>query len=72
MDSHSGKIYESPKDVPSDGYAIELPITTYVRPGMRVGPNDRCPCMSGKKFKRCCQGRRRAATGIEPGKETET
>ena len=22
----------------------------------RVGPNDPCPCGSGKKFKRCCRG----------------
>lgn len=23
----------------------------------RVGPNDRCPCGSGKRYKRCCLGR---------------
>jgi len=22
--------------------------------GMKVGPNERCPCGSGKKYKRCC------------------
>ena len=22
----------------------------------RIGPNDPCPCGSGKKYKRCCQG----------------
>jgi uncharacterized protein YecA (UPF0149 family) len=23
----------------------------------KAGPNDRCPCGSGKKFKRCCMGK---------------
>ncbi len=23
----------------------------------KVGPNEACPCGSGKKFKRCCMGR---------------
>ncbi|MGH9251102.1 MAG: SEC-C metal-binding domain-containing protein [Acidimicrobiales bacterium] len=27
---------------------------TRKRPGPRPGRNDRCPCGSGKKFKRCC------------------
>jgi hypothetical protein len=27
---------------------------TRTRPGPRPGRNDRCPCGSGKKFKRCC------------------
>jgi hypothetical protein len=25
--------------------------------GGATGPNDRCPCGSGKKFKRCCMGK---------------
>ena len=25
---------------------------------MRVGRNDPCPCGSGKKYKRCCAGKR--------------
>ena len=29
---------------------------TYVRPHPKVGPNDPCPCGSGKKFKKCCRG----------------
>src|SRR5262245_20014757 len=24
---------------------------------VKVGPNDVCPCWSGKKYKRCCKGR---------------
>ena len=23
----------------------------------KIGPNDECPCWSGKKYKRCCKGR---------------
>ena len=26
-----------------------------VRPAAKVGPNDPCPCGSGRKFKKCCQ-----------------
>lgn len=33
---------------------------TLVRPSNTpvVGRNDLCPCCSGKKFKRCCMGRK--------------
>jgi len=27
---------------------------TPVRVGVKVGPNDKCPCGSGKKYKKCC------------------
>ena len=30
----------------------------------KVGPNEQCPCGSGRKFKRCCQGK--AATELAP------
>lgn len=26
-------------------------------PTLKVGPNDPCPCGSGRKFKKCCHGR---------------
>jgi uncharacterized protein YecA (UPF0149 family) len=26
-------------------------------PGGRVGPNDSCPCGSGKKYKKCCRNK---------------
>lgn len=26
-----------------------------VRKGKKVGPNDPCPCGSGKKYKKCCR-----------------
>jgi hypothetical protein len=29
----------------------------FVRPAGKVGRNDPCPCGSGRKYKRCCQGR---------------
>ncbi len=33
----------------------------------RVGPNERCPCGSGKKFKKCCQGKSELAAGFTRG-----
>ena len=24
---------------------------------VKIGPNDPCPCQSGKKFKKCCRGK---------------
>jgi len=29
----------------------------YRAPGAAIGRNDPCPCGSGKKYKKCCQGR---------------
>jgi preprotein translocase subunit SecA len=31
------------------------------KPGQLIGRNDECPCGSGRKFKRCCKARKRAA-----------
>lgn len=31
---------------------------------MKIGRNDMCPCGSGRKFKRCCMGKTRAAGSI--------
>ena len=36
---------------------------TTVRKGKKIGPNDPCPCGSGKKYKKCCGA---------PGKEKPT
>jgi hypothetical protein len=30
---------------------------------MKIGPNERCPCGSGKKYKRCC-GAKKSQTSI--------
>jgi preprotein translocase subunit SecA len=34
----------------SDGTVKKAP----VRKAVKVGPNDPCPCGSGKKYKKCC------------------
>lgn len=34
-----------------------LPVITTVRSDKRVGPNERCPCGSGKKYKKCCMNK---------------
>lgn len=34
-----------------------LPVLTTIRSDRRVGPNDRCPCGSGKKHKKCCMNK---------------
>ncbi|MDP8214277.1 MAG: preprotein translocase subunit SecA [Candidatus Euphemobacter frigidus] len=31
-----------------------VPAPTYRRAGKKIGPNDPCPCGSGKKYKKCC------------------
>ncbi len=41
---------------------LMLTDTAYVGPGAsgrppKVGPNELCPCGSGKKFKKCCMGK---------------
>ena len=36
----------------------EKPRRVPVRKGKKIGPNDPCPCGSGKKYKKCC-GRNR-------------
>ena len=32
------------------------PVKRLERPGSKLGPNDPCPCGSGKKYKKCCRG----------------
>ena len=36
---------------PKDGTVKRQP----VRKSVKVGPNDPCPCGSGKKYKKCCR-----------------
>ena len=51
---------DAPRAVPQDGDAPESvtprpdPGVPYQRDEAKVGPNDPCPCGSGKKFKKCC------------------
>ena len=42
----------TPKAITSEEDASQ----PYVRTKAKVGPNDPCPCGSGKKFKKCCMG----------------
>lgn len=35
-----------------------------------IGRNDPCPCGSGEKYKRCCQGEGRAATTTTASRAT--
>jgi len=37
------------------------PVQTIRRDGPKVRPNDRCPCGSGKKYKKCCMRKRGGA-----------
>ena len=38
----------------AESIGAEEKIVPFVREGSKVGPNDPCPCGSGKKYKRCC------------------
>jgi len=40
-----------PNETPSDGSLKKSP----ARSQKKVGPNDPCPCGSGKKYKKCCK-----------------
>ena len=33
---------------------VQKPSQTVVRQGRKIGPNEPCPCGSGKKYKKCC------------------
>lgn len=35
----------------------DIPQETYVRRHPKIGANEKCPCGSGKKFKKCCRGK---------------
>jgi hypothetical protein len=41
----------------ADRIADEPPAQQIVRDDSKVGRNDPCPCGSGKKYKKCCQGK---------------
>jgi uncharacterized protein YecA (UPF0149 family) len=38
----------------SEGEEMGRFVVTYARLAAKTGRNDPCPCLSGKKFKRCC------------------
>lgn len=39
-----------------EGHHETPKVVTVVREGSKVGRNDPCPCGSGKKYKKCCEG----------------
>lgn len=39
-----------------DNFPFNFPEQPYRRELRKVGPNEPCPCGSGKKFKKCCRG----------------
>ena len=46
---------ESPEVVEtSSGPAVTPSVLTFRRQGEKIGANDKCPCGSGKKYKKCC------------------
>jgi uncharacterized protein YecA (UPF0149 family) len=65
MDTRDGRIVQSdyvaalPEEERRHYKPMALAPTPAQRAVGRVGRNDPCPCMSGKKFKRCCLQRSR-------------
>ncbi len=52
------QIYQKPSRQPSLNSLLDPDSNPLVyRAPPKVGPNDKCPCGSGKKFKKCCQGK---------------
>ena len=41
----------------SGGEAAGAKVVTIVNDEPEVGPNDPCPCGSGRKYKKCCLGK---------------
>jgi len=38
----------------SESEAVIEKVETYVRSEPKIGRNERCPCGSGRKYKKCC------------------
>jgi len=49
------KVRSAAHDDPTFRPAFSRPASSLRRTEPKVGPNDPCPCGSGKKFKRCCR-----------------
>ena len=49
------------KEVNTSGTSDKTVKAQPVRKGHKVGPNDPCPCGSGKKYKKCCRDKDIAA-----------
>jgi len=61
---------EKKKDEYMQNFLKEAGIHLKKAPGSdnQPKPNEKCPCGSGKKFKRCCEGKKKV-TGLAGGKE---
>ena len=48
-----------PEELPAIFHEVKVHdgFQPFVRAGKKIGRNDPCPCGSGKKFKKCCQGK---------------
>jgi SWIM/SEC-C metal-binding protein len=46
---------ESPEDISDVEFAVEARRPVPKAP--RIGRNEPCPCGSGKKYKKCCEGK---------------
>jgi uncharacterized protein YchJ len=44
-------------DESSDHAFYDEPEKPFIREDSKVGRNDPCPCGSGKKYKKCCEGK---------------
>jgi hypothetical protein len=44
-------------DDDGDPESVDEPGVPFVREAPKVGRNEPCPCGSGKKYKRCCEGK---------------
>ena len=50
------ELYPEERSAPR-GVVVHMGEEPFVREGKKVDRNDPCPCGSGKKFKKCCQGK---------------
>lgn len=54
VEKHQKDIMEGKLSAPAEAPAKA---ETFVNTGPAVGRNDPCPCKSGKKYKKCCEGK---------------
>lgn len=48
----------TPKTTTAKTYSPKPKTSSFVRKGKKIGRNERCPCGSGKKYKKCCLKKR--------------
>lgn len=45
------------KKIPKHLRPVNIPLTPRQRETKKIGRNDKCPCGSGIKYKKCCRGK---------------